>query len=93
MSKYGIYNATTDSWSGIIGALVNNTDDVAIGAITTNEQRNAAIDFTIPWLYHGIAIMEQKVRENVICLMFEIVRCHVYLQWNHSCNHLNGNCG
>ena len=64
MSSYGDVVGTTAGgeweWSGVVGELARETADVAVAALTITPEREAVIDFTKPWLYHGIKIMEKK---------------------------------
>lgn len=60
-SKYGDYDAESDSWNGMVAAIMNDQADVATGALSASEERHRVIDFTQPWLYHGISIMEKTV--------------------------------
>lgn len=46
---------------GMIGELDGDTADMAIGGITINPERERIVDFTEPWLYHGIRILEKNV--------------------------------
>lgn len=45
----------------MIGELDGDTADMAIGGITINPERERIVDFTEPWLYHGIRILEKNV--------------------------------
>ncbi|CAB3405067.1 unnamed protein product [Caenorhabditis bovis] len=47
--------------SGMIGELDGDTADMAIGGLTINPERERIIDFTEPWLYHGIRILEKNI--------------------------------
>jgi hypothetical protein len=81
MSLYGVYDAVTDRWSGLVGELHEGEHarthksvrmcaeraDLAIGALSANQERTKTIDFSIPWLYHGIYIMEKTVKRLVMC--------------------------
>lgn len=64
LSKDGYYggkNSTTGVWKGVVGELGRNEADMAVAALTINQERDAYIDFSKPWLYHGITILEKKV--------------------------------
>ncbi|KAK0396169.1 hypothetical protein QR680_001603 [Steinernema hermaphroditum] len=51
--------------SGVIGELDTDNADLAIGALTINPEREQYIDFSEPWLYHGIRILEKwKPRDS-----------------------------
>ncbi|KAI1696147.1 ligand-gated ion channel domain-containing protein [Ditylenchus destructor] len=45
--------------SGLIGELANDMADLAIGAFSINPERERYIDFSEPWHYHGIQILEK----------------------------------
>uniref|UniRef100_A0A8R1I205 PBPe domain-containing protein n=1 Tax=Caenorhabditis japonica TaxID=281687 RepID=A0A8R1I205_CAEJA len=46
---------------GVIGELDGDTADMAIGGITINPERERIVDFSEPWLYHGIRILEKNI--------------------------------
>ncbi|VDN03103.1 unnamed protein product [Thelazia callipaeda] len=51
--------------SGMVGELDTDLADLAIGALTINVEREKYIDFSEPWLYHGIRILEKwKPRDS-----------------------------
>ncbi|TMS35599.1 hypothetical protein L596_002967 [Steinernema carpocapsae] len=51
--------------NGVIGELDTDQADLAIGALTINPEREQYIDFSEPWLYHGIRILEKwKPRDS-----------------------------
>ncbi|VDK17990.1 unnamed protein product [Anisakis simplex] len=45
--------------SGMVGELDIDEADLAVGALTINPEREQYIDFSEPWLYHGIKILEK----------------------------------
>lgn len=47
--------------NGIMGELDSDSADIAVGALTINPEREQYIDFSEPWLYHGIRILEKWV--------------------------------
>lgn len=47
-------------WSGIIPALLTGKFDVIIGSMGVKPERNAKVNFTIPYEYSGIAIVANK---------------------------------
>uniref|UniRef100_A0A7E4ZUX8 LITAF domain-containing protein n=1 Tax=Panagrellus redivivus TaxID=6233 RepID=A0A7E4ZUX8_PANRE len=51
--------------SGLIGELDADTADLGIGALTINPEREHYIDFSEPWLYHGIRVLEKWVRPSL----------------------------
>ncbi|KAF8363665.1 nmr-1 [Pristionchus pacificus] len=62
VSSYGAVTASSSSGynlSGAIQLLADEEADMAIGAITINPEREQFVDFSEPWLYHGIRIVEK----------------------------------
>lgn len=47
--------------SGMIGELDGDRADIAIGALSINPEREKYIDFSEPWHYHGIQLLEKWV--------------------------------
>lgn len=45
----------------MVGSVARGESDVAIGALSISDDRQAVVDFSIPWLYHGIGILEKIV--------------------------------
>lgn len=52
-------------WNGMLGMLIHNEADMAIGALSITPERSLAVDFSIPFLQTGIAIIV-AIREGVI---------------------------
>ena len=54
-------------WTGLIGELVNQTHgaDLIVAPLTINPERVQVIEFSKPFKYQGITILEKKV-----CLVF-----------------------
>ncbi|CAI5440787.1 unnamed protein product [Caenorhabditis angaria] len=62
--SYGVIQAAETiglSIGGVIGELDADTADMAIGGITINPERERIVDFSEPWLYHGIRILEKNI--------------------------------
>ncbi|XP_063889783.1 glutamate receptor ionotropic, kainate 2-like isoform X1 [Scylla paramamosain] len=57
---YGNLDETTGKWRGMIGELVNQKADLAIGDLTVTYEREKVVDFTMPWMNLGISILYQK---------------------------------
>ena len=59
---YKIYFSQGGKWNGLMRDLVdkNSTTDMVLSALRVNADREAAIDFTIPYLESGIAIVVAK---------------------------------
>lgn len=55
-----VNNATMKTWTGLIGELVYDSADIVVASLTINPERGLAIDFTKPFKYQGITILEKK---------------------------------
>uniref|UniRef100_A0AC35FNM1 LITAF domain-containing protein n=1 Tax=Panagrolaimus sp. PS1159 TaxID=55785 RepID=A0AC35FNM1_9BILA len=64
-TSYGIVQLGENGYTlnGLIGELDADLADIAVGALTINSEREQYIDFSEPWLYHGIRILEKWVRK------------------------------
>jgi hypothetical protein len=47
--------------TGMLGELDSSRSDLAIGALSVNPERKLHVGLSIPWLYHGISILEKWV--------------------------------
>ncbi|ODN02749.1 Glutamate receptor ionotropic, NMDA 2B [Orchesella cincta] len=57
-SKWGTY--VGHKWNGLIGELINRKADVALASLMINSEREAVVDFSVPFMDSGIAIMTAK---------------------------------
>ena len=48
-------------WNGLIGELVYERADMIVAPLTINPERAQVIDFSKPFKYQGITILEKKV--------------------------------
>lgn len=48
-------------WTGLIGELVNDRADMIVAPLTINPERAEFIEFSKPFKYQGITILEKKV--------------------------------
>lgn len=48
-------------WTGLIGELVNQQADMIVAPLTINPERAEFIEFSKPFKYQGITILEKKV--------------------------------
>jgi len=55
----GRYGARDESgnWNGMIGSVISETADLAVGDITITSGREQAVDFSVPFLQTGITIL------------------------------------
>lgn len=57
-NKSGVYKK---EWNGLIGELVGERADMIVAPLTINPERAEFIDFSKPFKYQGITILEKKV--------------------------------
>ena len=75
-------NPVNGSWTGMIGRVVNNTADMALGVLTANPDRVEVVDFTIPYFYSDITFvmrMNKKTSLNANSLLIEPMTVEVWL--------------
>jgi hypothetical protein len=53
-------------WTGLIGELVNQQADMIVAPLTINPERAEFIEFSKPFKYQGITILEKKVMYNSV---------------------------
>ena len=51
--NYGGFNPTTGTWNGMIGELIAQEADMAVMDLSMTSQRQAAVDFTMPYMTTG----------------------------------------
>jgi ionotropic glutamate receptor NMDA 1 len=49
-------------WNGLIGQLVNETADLIVAPLTINPERAQVMEFSKPFKYQGITILQKRVR-------------------------------
>ncbi|XP_046984816.1 glutamate receptor ionotropic, kainate 2-like isoform X1 [Schistocerca americana] len=59
-SKYGTLNKETKKWDGMVRELLDGNADLAITDLTITAERESAVDFTMPFMNLGIAILYKK---------------------------------
>ena len=69
-------------WTGLIGELVNERADMIVAPLTINPERAEFIEFSKPFKYQGITILEKKVLYTLSLLQavrcyFIVLLCHV----------------
>ncbi|XP_069985019.1 glutamate receptor ionotropic, kainate 2 isoform X2 [Penaeus vannamei] len=59
-SNHGKFDQKLQKWNGMIGELLDQKADLAIGDLTITYEREHAVDFTMPWMNLGISILYRK---------------------------------
>ncbi|XP_030369659.1 glutamate receptor ionotropic, kainate 2 isoform X2 [Scaptodrosophila lebanonensis] len=59
-NKYGGINPATGEWNGMIREIIDNRADMGITDLTMTSERESGVDFTIPFMNLGIAILFRK---------------------------------
>lgn len=65
---YGRINRTSGKWDGMIAEVINDKADMAIADLTINSEREAAVDFSHPFMNTGISILFRKPDKKVTTL-------------------------
>ncbi len=52
-------------WAGLFGGLITNKFDLVISSVTVLEERKQRMDFSIPYLKSGLALVVRKDQENL----------------------------
>lgn len=58
--KYGSLNPATGQWNGLVGELIAQEADLAVIDLSMTTQRQAAVDFTMPYMNTGVGILYKK---------------------------------
>jgi len=64
-------------WTGLIGELVNQQADMIVAPLTINPERAEFIEFSKPFKYQGITILEKKVLYNTTAMSF--LKVHILI--------------
>ncbi|KAK4305191.1 hypothetical protein Pmani_022910 [Petrolisthes manimaculis] len=80
--NYGAWDETQQRYSGMIGELLTQKADLAVGDLTINYKREQAVDFTQPWMSFGISILFAKPSMRESTSLFTFLRplsCDVWV--------------
>jgi len=58
--KYGGFNKETGEWNGMLRELIDHKADLAVVDLSMTAQRQAAVDFTMPFMNTGVGILFKK---------------------------------
>ncbi|XP_064105620.1 LOW QUALITY PROTEIN: glutamate receptor ionotropic, kainate 2-like [Macrobrachium nipponense] len=58
--RHGKFVKKLERWDGMIGELLDQKVDLAIGDLTITYEREQVVDFTMPWMNLGISILYRK---------------------------------
>ena len=53
-------------WAGLLGGLITNKFDMVISSVTILEERKKRMDFSIPYLKSGLALVVRKDEKNIL---------------------------
>lgn len=78
--RFGSYNQSTDSWSGALNHVANGVAHIIAGPFSITHERSQYIDFSMPFLYSGYALLIKQEKKGVDDL-FMFMRPFSYLHW------------
>ncbi|XP_041362766.1 LOW QUALITY PROTEIN: glutamate receptor ionotropic, NMDA 2B-like [Gigantopelta aegis] len=63
--QWGALDSTTKQWNGLVRVLIDGKADMVMTSLKITPERNAAVDFSVPYLETGITIVV-SIREGAI---------------------------
>lgn len=57
-AKWG--TAQNGKWNGLIAELINRKAEVALASLMINSEREAVVDFSVPFMDSGVAVLTAK---------------------------------
>lgn len=78
--KYLFLVGGKKEWTGLIGELVNERADMIVAPLTINPERAEFIEFSKPFKYQGITILEKKVYFLIINFKLIIIKINFKLK-------------
>lgn len=63
-------SSTKKEWTGLIGEVVNERADMIVAPLTINPERAEYIEFSKPFKYQGITILEKKPSRSSTLVSF-----------------------
>ena len=65
---YHALHPLPQEWTGLIGEIVEERVDLIVAPLTINPERAQVMEFSKPFKYQGITILQKRVRKNIgIC--------------------------
>ncbi len=65
---------SSQEWTGLIGELVEERADLIVAPLTINPERAQVMEFSKPFKYQGITILQKRVRESEIIISRALLR-------------------
>lgn len=78
--RFGSYNRTSESWSGVLSHVVNGVAHIMAGPFSITHDRSRHVDFSMPFLYSGYALLIKQEKKGVDDL-FMFMKPFSYLHW------------